>query len=120
MSELVKKDENVRVFRPSIDVAEKEDGFVVWADVPGVKKGGVDVNLDGDVVTVRARVEVPEHDVLPLIYREYHTGDYELSFRLTTGINRDKIKAEMKDGVLTITLPKAEAAKPRSIKVKAA
>jgi HSP20 family protein len=109
-----------RVFLPHLDIAEKRDAFVVRADVPGVTPDNIEIGLDGDLLTIHARVVPAEVEGLPLLYREYIVGDYETSLMVSGRIDREKIEALVKDGVLTITLPKAHEVKPRTIEVKAA
>ena len=109
-----------RVYTPHLDILEKKDAFLVLADVPGVTRDGLEINLDGDVLTLKAKVKAVETGGLPLIYSEYPVGDYETTLRLSESVDREKIEAEIHDGVLTLTLPKAEEIKPRQIKIKAA
>ena len=109
-----------RVFSPYLDIAEKKDAFVVWADVPGLLPEGIEISIDGDVLTLHGKVEPPEVEGLPLLYREYTIGDYETSLRISNRVDREKIEASVKGGVLTLTMPKAAEAKPRSIEVKVA
>jgi HSP20 family protein len=120
MTDAIEKTRSGPVFAPSTDIAEKEGEFVVWADMPGADPKSVEVSLEGEYLTVRAKVVPPDVEGLPLLYREYTVGDYEAGFRVSVGIDRDKINAELKDGVLVLTLPKAEEVKPRKIEIKAA
>lgn len=120
MTDTIEKAGKKPVFVPSIDVAERKDEFTVWADMPGADPQSVEINLDGDLLTVTAKVKTPDTGGLPLLYREFRQGDYEAGFRVSNNIDREKIEAELKDGVLTLTLPKAEKLKPKRIKIKAA
>jgi len=87
------------------------------ADMPGVPIESVDINLEGEQLTIRGAV--PQSDgVGRILLREYAVGDYYRQFTLSNDIDREKIQASMKDGVLKLVLPKAEAAKPRKIEVK--
>ena len=108
------------VYTPCVDLLDGKDEFVVYADVPGVDPKGVEVSLEGDILTVTGKIVPLEVGGLPLIYREYTPGDYELTYRLSENVDRDKITAVVKDGVLILTFPKAEAVKPRKIEIKAA
>jgi len=108
------------VYSPFLDIVEKKDGYLVMADFPGAKADTVEVKVDGDVLTVTAKTEPIEVGGLPLIYREYRDRDFETSLRIGEGVDREKIEAELKEGVLVITLPKAKAVEPRKILVKAA
>ena len=116
----IEKKEEVRVFTPDVDIAEKGESYEIVADVPGAVKDGVEIKVEGDLLTARIRAKAPDVGGLPLLHREYVTGDYEVSFRLSEGVDRDRIEAELKNGVLRLSLPKSEAVKPRQIKVKVA
>jgi HSP20 family protein len=107
------------VFRPDVDIVERAAEFLVTADLPGVDEGHVDVHLEKGVLSIRADLSVePEAEWQP-IYGEYRTGSYYREFALSDRIDANGIEASMKDGVLELHLPKAEALRPRSIQVKA-
>jgi HSP20 family protein len=103
--------------RPHYDVSESNEAFNVSVTLPGVKREGVDISVEEDTLTiVGARsVEVPE-GWRPL-RREMPMGDYRLSLHLNVAIDEAKIGARVEDGILELTLPKAEAVKPRKIQV---
>jgi len=105
------------VFTPDVDIFETEEKLTLIADVPGVKKESVDIDLNENVLTINARVE---KEGLPgtAVYREYDYGDYKRSFTISNVIDQSKIEAELKNGVLTVVLPKAETAKPRKIEIR--
>ena len=105
-------------FTPRIDILETENELLLFADLPGVEQDNVDVGFENGELTLRARRTSPEADRTPLAF-EYETGDYFRAFRITEQIDAEKIWAELKNGVLTLHLPKVEAAKPRKIAVKA-
>jgi HSP20 family protein len=105
-------------FRPNVDILEQGDELLVLADVPGARAEGIDVKFEDGTLTIHAPVEPrqkPEHEFL---LREYGVGDYWRTFRVSETIDAGKITADYADGVLTLHLPKAEAAKPRKISVK--
>jgi len=106
-------------FRPAVDIAEGEGEFVIVADVPGATAETLDLTVDQGVLTLRAPVAARSQAGACLV-AEYGVGDYERSFRLGEDIDVAKISAELKDGVLTLRLPKAESAKPRKISIRAA
>ncbi len=107
------------VYTPATDVLEKDDAFVLIMDVPGVSEKDVELELEDDVLTVHARAASHEMEGYELLYGEYRSSDYERSFTLSSDIDREKIKASVKNGVLRVELPKAEKLKPRKIEVKA-
>ena len=118
--ELQKKDEPtipVRVFVPTTDILEDEESLTVVMEMPGVSKEAVDINLQDRVLTVEGRIDFSKYEQLQPVYTEYNIGNFSRSFSLSNSIDQDKIRADMKDGVLTLTLPKAEGAKPRKIAV---
>ena len=103
----VERMENRRVFMPRVDVWEKKNETVLLVDMPGVNEKSLDVILEKNVLTLRGRVADNDFPGRNLIYREYETGDFERSFTISDEIDRDKIQAAVKDGVLSVRLPKA-------------
>ena len=106
------------VFLPPADIYETRDSIVVLAEMPGVAPDGVDITLERRVLTIRGRSAANEHAGYQRVYNEYADGDYERSFTLSENIDRDRIEATLKDGVLHLVLPKAETAKARKIELK--
>jgi len=86
--------------------------------MPGVGPDGVDITLERQVLTIRGRSSANERTGHQRIYNEYADGDYERVFRLSEAIDRDKIEATLRDGVLHLVLPKAEPARARKIALK--
>lgn len=118
--ELEKKDETTvpaRVFLPPADIYETPNALKVVLEMPGVDKSNVSVRVEDGVLTVEGRLDFSKYRDLQPLYTEYNIGHYSRSFRLTTKIDQLKIRAEMKDGVLSLVLPKAEGAKSRNIQV---
>jgi HSP20 family protein len=118
--ELEKKEEStipVRVFVPTADIYETQDALRVILEMPGVEKGNVEVHVEDGVLNVEGRLDLTKYQGLQPLYTEYNIGHYSRSFRLSNKINQDKIGAELKEGVLSLTLPKVEEAKPRTIQV---
>ena len=107
------------LYCPDVDIYETEDRVVVVADMPGVAPGDIDVTLERNVLTIYGRGGKHAHEGYRRIYREYREGDFERAFTLSESVDRERIKATHKDGVLTLELPKAETAKTRKIDVKA-
>lgn len=106
-------------FSPDVDIYETEEGLILHADMPGVTKENVDIQVDGDVLTILGKVATPPADAAP-IYAEYRIGDYYRAFTLSQEIDTRAISAEMTHGVLMLRLPKAKRAKSRKIEVKGA
>ncbi|MBN2061056.1 MAG: Hsp20/alpha crystallin family protein [Deltaproteobacteria bacterium] len=106
------------VFNPAVDIYETDKELTLLADVPGVKAENLNIDLRDSVLTLSAEVAMPEGDKEIDVFREYQTGKYFREFSLSEAIDQSKIDAELKDGVLKLKLPKAEAARPRKISVK--
>ena len=108
-----------RDFGLTVDLAERDDRYVISAELPGVKSEDLNVTVENDVLTISAE----KHDEFEgnedgVYRRERSFGRLSRSFKLGDQVNAEKIDAEYKDGVLTLNLPKAEKAKPREVKVK--
>ena len=106
-----------RVFLPTADIYESQDALMVILEMPGVEKNNVDVRVEDGVLNVQGRLDLSKYQGLQPLYTEYNVGDYARSFQLSSKIDQDKIGAELKDGVLTLMLPKVEEAKPRRIEI---
>jgi HSP20 family molecular chaperone IbpA len=106
------------VFTPSVDIFETEQELTLLADMPGVNAEGVNIDLRENILTLSGDVKMPEGEKEIELIREYRTGRYLREFTLSENIDQSKIEAEIREGVLQLKLPKAEAAKPRKISVK--
>lgn len=109
-----------RVYRPLADIVETGDGVQLMLEMPGVSRDDLDVTLEKRVLTIRGKVHPTAPDTLDLVHAEYGEGDYERSFSMSQDFDPDKIEASLSNGILTLTLPRAEAAKPKKIEVRAA
>ena len=107
----------VRIFVPVADIYEAENDLTVIMEMPGVDKSNVDISVEDGVLNVEGRLDLTKYQGLQPLYTEYNIGHYSRSFRLSSKIDQNKIAAEMKDGVLSLKLPKVQEAKPRSIQV---
>lgn len=119
--ELEKKEETTipaRIFLPTADIYETEDALSVILEMPGVEKNNVDVRVEDGVLKVEGRLDFSKYQGLQPLYTEYNVGHYFRSFQLSSKIDHNRIEAELKDGVLALTLPKVEEAKPRTIQIK--
>ena len=104
---------------PAVNILEREEGIVISADLPGLKAEDVDVTVDNGVLTIkgeRTLEEVSEGETYHRVERSY--GSFERSFSIPNSVDPKKIEARFTNGEMTITLPKREESKPRSVKVK--
>ena len=106
------------IFVPPTDIYEAEDALTVILEMPGVEKGNVSIQVENGTLSVEGRIDLGKYQGLQPLYTEYNIGHFSRSFHLSTKIDQSKIAAEMKDGVLSLRLPKVEEAKPRTIQVK--
>jgi len=102
---------------PRVDVFENKDEVLLLADMPGVENKGLSIHLDDEKLTILGRVVDDRED--NALQREFRRFDFRRSFLVPDGIDRGKISAELREGVLSLHLPKSEATKPRRIEVKA-
>ena len=118
--ELAKKEEQTtpgRYFVPTADIFETEEALTVVMEMPGVEKKDIDIGLDDDVLRVEGKIDFSKYQGMEPVYTEYLVGHYVRGFTLSGKINRDGISAQLDDGVLTLTLPKAKHAQPRKIAI---
>jgi HSP20 family molecular chaperone IbpA len=107
-----------RSFLPTTDIFETEDALTVVLEMPGVDRDNIDVMVENGVLTVEGKINFNKYEGLQPVYGEYNIGPYRRSFRISSRVDQEKIRAEMRDGVVTLVLPKAEEAKPRRIEVR--
>ena len=106
------------MFLPTADIYETNDALNVVLEMPGVEKNSVKVRVEDGVLKIDGRLDFSKYQGLQPLYTEYNVGHYSRSFRLSSKIDQNKIGAELKDGVLSLVLPKVEEAKPRTIQVQ--
>jgi HSP20 family protein len=104
-------------FEPPVDIYETEEAITVQADIPGAEPDDIQTDLKENLLTISVPVKPVDPRWKPL-HQEYEIGNYMRQFRIGQQIDQSKITAQYKDGVLTLTLPKAESAKPRKIKIQ--
>lgn len=106
-------------FLPAVDIYEGVKDTILVADMPGVDEKSVSIELESGILTLTGEVPEVPCDGCDLVYSEYRAGDYQRSFRLADTVDRNRIEATVKNGVLRIVLPKAEEALPKKIQVNA-
>jgi HSP20 family molecular chaperone IbpA len=118
--ELAKQEEKTvpgRFFVPAADIFETDAAMTVILEMPGVEKKDVSIALEDDVLRIEGQIDFSKYNGMQPVYTEYNVGHYARAFTLTGKIDRDAISAQLDDGVLTLTLPKAKEAQPRRIAI---
>jgi len=118
--ELATKEEKTipgRYFVPTADIFETDEALTVVMEMPGVEKDKVSIGLENDVLRVDGQINFSNYQGMEPVYTEYNVGHYARGFALSGKIDREGISAQLEDGVLTLTLPKAKEAMPRRISV---
>ncbi|MBW2655567.1 MAG: Hsp20/alpha crystallin family protein [Deltaproteobacteria bacterium] len=114
----IEKTRELRSAIPAVDIYENEDEILLHADMPGVLKEDVAVNIDNGTLSLSGVRKLETKGVLK--WEEFNDVEYIRSFSIPQTIETEKVEAELKDGVLKLHLPKSEAAKPKQIEIKAA
>ena len=109
-----------RVYVPATDIYEKEDAILVRCDMPGVAQDQIDIQLENTELVITGTQSVAAREGYDLLMGEYGTGIFQRKFSVPQLIDRENIKARLRNGVLDIELPKAEQAKPRKIEISTA
>ena len=108
---------DVTAWSPPVDIEEADDAYIVEAEVPGVKRDDVDIEVVGNELTIRG--EIKEKERVGIVRRRTRrTGRFEYHVTLPVAVDSDKIDAKLDDGVLTVRIPKSERAQRRKIQVK--
>ncbi len=118
--ELAKKEEKTtpgRYYVPTADIFETDEALTVIMEMPGVEKKDIDIAVEDDTLRVEGKVDFSKYQGMEPVYTEYMVGHYARGFTLSGKIDRDGIAAQLDDGVLTLTLPKAKGAMPRKIAI---
>ncbi len=118
--ELVSKEEKTtpgRYYVPYTDIYETEEALSVVMEMPGVEKNDLNVALENDVLRVDGHIDFSKYEGMEPVYTEYNIGHYTRSFKLSNKIDQGQISAQLEDGMLTLTLPKAKEAQPRRISI---
>lgn len=122
-TDVTKKDDTKRyddaVMSPPVDVVEDAHGITLWADMPGVPKEKLNVRVDADALSIEGEVALPLTSNMEASYVEVQLPRYQRTFTLGKELDSDKVAAEFRNGVLKLSIPKVENAKPRKIEVLA-
>jgi len=112
-----------RVWVPALDIVEKRDAYIVVAELPGVSQSNVELSFEQNVLTIRGQkspsLDPAKDGELRVYTAERVAGSFERAIRLPEFVDSEKIAADLRDGLLTVTIPKATAAQPRKIEIKA-
>jgi len=109
----------VAALLPPVDIIEDQDGITLRADLPGVTREGLNIDVNADTLTIEGTVKLGESREIQNVYAEIRVAQFKRSFVLSRDLETGRIDAAMKNGVLTLRIPKHEKAKPRRIPVKA-
>ena len=107
-----------RFYVPQTDVYETEEALTVVMEMPGVAREAVEIEVKDDVLRVQARIDPAKYEGMEPVYTEYSVGHWTRSFALSDRVDRERIGAQLEDGVLTLPLPKTAEARPRRIEVR--
>jgi HSP20 family protein len=107
----------VNLFVPTTDIFETEDSLNVLVEMPGVEKGNVEISVKDRILTIEGRIDFQKYAGMNPVYTEYKIGNFHRRFSLSNKVDGSKIRAEMRDGLLTLTIPKSEEAKAHKIEV---
>jgi len=110
--------EGQAAYNPPIDIHEGPEGLTLEADLPGATEENLFIQLEDNVLSLHARIQSPVPEAARLLHEEYRVGDYYRSFILSDEVDRDRIAAELKNGVLRLSLPKADRARTRRIEIR--
>jgi HSP20 family protein len=106
-------------YTPPIDIHEGPEGLTLEADLPGATERNLHIQLEANVLSLYARIDSSVPEGARLVHEEHRVGDYQRSFILSDEVDRDRITADLKNGVLRLFLPKGERARTRRIEIKA-
>ncbi|MHB8135844.1 MAG: Hsp20/alpha crystallin family protein [Anaerolineaceae bacterium] len=116
--EQVERTRETRLFMPRVDIYETKENIYLVADIPGADQDSIDITLEKNILSIDARVASEKPTDYSLTYAEYGIGDFSRKFTLSNEVEKEGIVAVVKDGVLSLTLPKAGPAKTQRISVK--
>ncbi|MGH8475170.1 MAG: Hsp20/alpha crystallin family protein [Methylococcales bacterium] len=111
--------ENVRVVRPAANIFEDEAGITVEADMPGVSRDRLSVRVDRGSLAIEGKAEISVPEGMQSVYADVRSTRYQRVFSLSSELDGEKAEATLKDGILTLRIPKREQYQPRKIEVRA-
>jgi HSP20 family molecular chaperone IbpA len=100
-----------------VDIFEDEIGITLMADLPGVTKEGLDIQLDKETLSIDGKVQIDMPETMQAVYADVNVTRYQRSFALSSELDGDKVEASLKDGVLSLRIPKREQYQPRKIEI---
>jgi HSP20 family protein len=106
--------------RPAVDVYETADGITLWADMPGVSKERLELHVDGNTLQLQGQIDFPMGANLEALHADIRSTLYRCSFALSNELDTARIEANLKDGALTVRIPKRAELRPRRIEVRSA
>ncbi|MEJ2456011.1 MAG: Hsp20/alpha crystallin family protein [Candidatus Thiodiazotropha sp.] len=112
------RQEHERPISPAVDIFEDESGITLQADMPGVSRDRLEIEIDRDTLAIEGKAEIPMPEGLEAIYADVRSTRYRRSFTLSHELNGDAAEATLKDGILTLRIPKREQYQPRKIEVQ--
>ncbi len=108
-----------RTYVPSVDITETEDALRVWADLPGVDEKSVEVRLEQGLLSIEGHLSLEGYEDLSPVYTEYNVGNFVRRFRVPSSLDTARIEGKMANGVLELTIPRSESARPRRVEITA-
>ncbi|MEW8027413.1 MAG: Hsp20/alpha crystallin family protein [Candidatus Thiodiazotropha sp.] len=107
-----------RSIRPNVDILEDETGITLMADLPGVTKEGLDIQVDTETLSIDGKADIEMPEGMQALYADVRATRYQRSFSLSSELDGDKAEASLKDGVLSLRIPKREQYLPRKIEIR--
>ncbi|MEW7988481.1 MAG: Hsp20/alpha crystallin family protein [Candidatus Thiodiazotropha sp.] len=107
-----------RSIRPNVDILEDETGITLRADLPGVTKQGLNIQVDNETLSIDGKAEIDMPEAMQALYADVRATRYQRSFSLSSELDGDKTEANLKDGVLSLWIPKREQYQPRKIEIR--
>ncbi|MET0069176.1 MAG: Hsp20/alpha crystallin family protein [Candidatus Thiodiazotropha sp.] len=104
-----------RSIRPDVDIFEDESGITLKADLPGVTREGLDIQVDKETLSIDGKAEIDMPEAMQAVYADVRATRYQRSFSLSSELDGDKAEASLNDGVLSLRIPKREQYQPRKI-----